>query len=590
MAEPTPYVPKQLCIGQWRLQDSDGCTNDSSTLEQYVAESIEIAGAPINVFKLLGVHEQGRLMDLTGAGTPLSSGSASGSDVNNAFDISADSWKSSQVGPAVVSTPAWIGYYFGSKKTSFGTEKYRPPSPILQHITTLKIQQGPNVQNRALQVRIDRADGTLDARLVSQLITSTAILSNIRAAQTAKWGTVYVTATSSSQFSVSGPSGIETGTIGSFKGTDVLFDLQGPLNVGDIFRIELDVRWKRADIVNLPNTSNLEQIAIRQTAPASYWRLVPLIFNGGPTDSWEIVKLELIDFQSTSIDNIEDTFFLENRDRDYSSTSIEIKAQYQPVDSLGDLGKFGFNLLDQYAFSVSFSRMVELLGRPIVIGDVIEVTPELAYDQKLKPVKKFLEVSDASWAAEGFTPGWKPTVYRFTAVQLLPSQEHRDIFGTSNDQLYKVDDGTFFNKIGQHQDAQLLVAEDAATTALDQVPETGADPQEIASGAPLLNNVNKPGDRTDQQDLYVEDAIPPDGLPYREGFTLPDANTAVDGEYFRQIFPPDTRIPARLYKFNIIKHRWIYQETDMRDTYSSHKPSIRSALVSLGSKSLKSDL
>jgi hypothetical protein len=234
--------------------------------------------------------------------------------------------------------------------------------------------------------------------------------------------------------------------------------------------------------------------------------------------------------------------------------------------------------------------MVELLGRPIVVGDVIEVTPELAYDQNLKPIKKFLEVIDASWAAEGFTPGWKPLIYRFTAVPLLPSQEHRDLFGTPDEQLYKVDDGTFFNNIGQHQNAQLTVAEDAATVALDQVPEIGADPQEIASGAPLLNNVNKLGERTDQQDMYVQDAIPPDGLPYKEGYTFPDANTALDGDYFRQIYPPDTRIPARLYKFNAIKHRWIYQETDMRDSYSSHKPSIRSALVSLGSKSLKSDL
>ena len=71
--------------------------------------------------------------------------------------------------------------------------------------------------------------------------------------------------------------------------------------------------------------------------------------------------------------------------------------------------------------------MIEKLGRPIIIGDIIEVCPEMAYDQNMNLVKKYLEVTDAGWSAEGYTPGWTPLLYRFTAQQLIPGQEHRDI-------------------------------------------------------------------------------------------------------------------------------------------------------------------
>jgi len=58
------YTPPNLCIGTYTLQND--CTDkaDNNTLENYIAENIEIAGAKINVFMLRGVHAQGKLMDL----------------------------------------------------------------------------------------------------------------------------------------------------------------------------------------------------------------------------------------------------------------------------------------------------------------------------------------------------------------------------------------------------------------------------------------------------------------------------------------------------------------------------------------------
>ncbi len=147
-----PYTPLDLCVGTWRLNDADSecLQNEKKIQEEYVAEQLAIAGVPLNVFKLLGVHEQGRLVDLTGSGSALSSGAAAGYAASNAFITSPSlTWRSAQVGTAVVTTPSYIGYNFGTKKNPLGGQAYGPPAPVFQHITTIKIQQSSNPNKRA---------------------------------------------------------------------------------------------------------------------------------------------------------------------------------------------------------------------------------------------------------------------------------------------------------------------------------------------------------------------------------------------------------------------------------------------------------
>jgi hypothetical protein len=315
---------------------------------------------------------------------------------------------------------------------------------------------------------------------------------------------------------------------------------------------------------------------IKQSAPARYWRVVPLIFAGALTGShWVVEKLELFDYQATRLDNIQDTLFMENRDRDYANTAIPLKAAYTPFDAASDLSKFGFQVMDLYTFTVSFSRMVQLLGRPIVVGDVLELPSELQYDHNLRPVRKFLEVTDVGWSAEGYMPGtWKPLVYKFNAQQLIPSQEHRDIIGTADTQKYTVDDGSFFEGIEQIQTAPLTTTEANQAESLQKVPEKGENIRELASGT----NRNQAPGTYDGVGPYVEDGLPPDGLPYTSGFKLPDVSTATDNQYFRLEYDPKTKISARLYKFSAVKNKWIYVETDRRGERTAHKPSQREVL------------
>lgn len=586
----TSYVPPQLCLGDWQVQNDCSVNADSQTINNYVAESIEIAGAQINVFKLLGVHEQGLLVDLTGQGYAISSGAAAGSDASHAFDISNLGWTSAQQGNAVVTNPAYVGYFFGNLKTSYGTQKYSKPEYIMQHITTIQLQQSANANQRALQIRVDRSDGSLTASS-SFIGTGDGVVSYLQPGFKPAQNTIVLVATSATTFSVLdytlGPQ--PSYTVGQpYASKDFKFAINVgsiPFAPGDTFTISSGLAWLRADVVNVPNDGNLNTINLRASAPAPYWRIVPTLFAGTATDMWEVVKLAMMDYQATSLDNIQDTLLMENRDRDYSTSSIMLKCTYQPFDSIGDVGKFGFNILDQYIFQCSFARMVQLLGRPIVVGDIIEVTPELAYDRNLRPVKKYLEVMDCGWGSEGFTPQWQPTLYRFQAQQLIPSQENRDIIKPPQEQLYTVSDGTFFENVTQVQTEPYLATKDIAQQARIAVPETGGDPQEIASAMAMI-----PGDvrgSNDGTDIYVEDGMPPNGAPYEEGYVLPTSGMH-DGDYYRLNYPDELQLAARLYQYNSTKGSWIYLETDRRQQYSSMRPSLRNALINMNSKSIKS--
>lgn len=565
---PKKYVAPDLCSGTLDLTQ----TGDDKYQEQIAAENLNISGAPINIFKLLGIHEQGKLVDVVGAGSALN-GSA------DAFDAIAPNWVSSQTGLAVLTAPAWMGYDFGTTKTSFGQDVNAPGAADAQHITSLRITQ-PVQNRRALQIRVERSNGGYTPGTVQSTGTGNGTITDYASGAGASPGTFMLTALSPTTFSVyfTSASTVVLGvcTVGqrfnSMFGSFTVRPGSIPFVIGDMMSLPITLEWFRVDVVNLPDSPAPALIRLKQSSPSRYWRLVPTSFSGvGTVQPWEVQKLELFDYQATTLDDVQDALFLENRDRDYASQSVQLKVAYQPFDSISDLSKFGFQISDNYTFTTVYALMVKALGRPVVIGDVLEVPSEMQYDHNLRPVRKFLEVTDVSWAADGYTTQWRPITFRFQAAQLIPSQEHRDLLGTIDTQKYVVDDGSFFDGIEQIQTKVLTASEAITAEALEVVPEKGTNVREIASG---MNLYNKPGSY-DGADPYVSDGLPPDGQAYKEGFKLPDVATAVDNDFYRLNYDPKLKISSRLYKFSAIKNQWLFVETDRRSERTSHKPSQR---------------
>jgi len=226
-------------------------------------------------------------------------------------------------------------------------------------------------------------------------------------------------------------------------------------------------------------------------------------------------------YVATEINNIQDKVLLENRDRDYAEEDITIKGYYDLQDIPTELTAFGIELPSLIMYlTVSFSACVKSLGRPLVIGDIMEIPSEAQYSAELKKILKWMEVTDVSWSPEGYTPGWRPTLLRVIAQPAYASQETQDIFGDLDsslpDELGSVVGGDGNSPIYQDYFA---VSQTLEAEARDAVPERGAEAsshvrqfeqEEIDEAAKHGANIAKIG--LNPRGLYVEDAMPPNNF------------------------------------------------------------------------------
>lgn len=509
-----PYPSTQNC-SPFQL------SNDSNTIiDQYVSEHINIGGAILNIYKLLGIHEQGKLVDVTGKGEPISGGYVGQYIPDNAFDIYQTEWRSAQKGVGVVQS-SYIGYDFGEIKLKDQSRNmYGIETKVYKHITAVKIKQSSNIANRITKARIERS------------------------------------------------------------------------NDGE--------KWFGSSIIDLPNDNCLNLIKFKSSAPARYWRIRPVEFNGGVGDYWGVVALQMFhDYEATQLGNIQDKIFFENRDRDYNTDPIVVKGVYELVETSTELTKFGIDLPTQmYYFDVSFTTCIEQLERPIVIGDIIELPSETQYDPNLNPIKKWLEVTDVSWSTKGYTPGWKPTLLKIVTQPAMVSQETQDLFGDLADVYSPDNSGLVINNDGLNKiyqdffDITQTINAEAHKAVTEQGGEASSvfrewEQNEIDNAATQglhtlsqigMNDINQGKTAVKK---YVEDAIPSNNAPYTEGISFP--TSPKNGDYHRLTYEGLSKdVPARLHRWSTSKGRWIYLETDRRFEFNSPKKTIEEFLKSGG--------
>lgn len=489
-------------------------SGDACYADSLIVESTRIAGAKLNVYKLLGVHEQGKLVDLVGTGNAVTSGNAVNFPAENAFNNYLPEWRSFQKGPMVV-TAAFIGYDFSSIKLENGRDKYGIETRVKQHISKLKITQGCNSKNRISKARVERSqDG---------------------------------------------------------------------------------ITWYGVDIINLLDDKEEHEYDIKQSVHSRFWRIRPLIFNGGPNDWWAVKKIELIDYAVTSLSNIQDDMgFMETRDRSYSTEPVQLKGYYDFIDVQTDLTKFGLELPSQQFFiRVPYSYSIALLGRPIIPGDIIEMPSEAQIGHDLSIVKKYVTVIDIGHDSAGFTSSWEAKIQRVIAQPMIASQETMDIVGkfyTEKDQYGSLQlNDEVFTSLSDIADHKITAAADT------QLPEQGDDISslrqltseelQLASDAGFdLSNI-----AVQTTGHYVEDGMPPANTPPAL-FTVGDEfpNNPQDGHYHRLTYTQYVKfdIPPRLYKWNSSKNEWEFIEIDRRYSYNKLQPTIKKYLSDPNKKGL----
>ena len=130
--------------------------------------------------------------------------------------------------------------------------------------------------------------------------------------------------------------------------------------------------------------------------------------------------------------NIQDLLFLENRDRKYEPNIYRLRGHYNVQNLDFDLSQFGLFLNNDIIFiTVHYNEMIDILGRKLIVGDVIEL-PHLTDYHPLNDtipigLRRYYQITDGNYASEGFSPTWYPHLWRIKCEPLVDSQEFAGI-------------------------------------------------------------------------------------------------------------------------------------------------------------------
>ena len=157
----------------------------------------------------------------------------------------------------------------------------------------------------------------------------------------------------------------------------------------------------------------------------------------GPTNQGPSTDYTQPDYAVQSPTNIQDLLFLENRDRAYDTNIYRLRGHYTVQNLDFDLSQFGLFLNNDIIFvTVHYNDMIGLVGRKLMVGDVIELPHLIDYnplDETIQyALKRFMQVTDANYASEGFSPTWFPHLWRIKLEPLTDSEEFSQILSQPN--------------------------------------------------------------------------------------------------------------------------------------------------------------
>ena len=155
----------------------------------------------------------------------------------------------------------------------------------------------------------------------------------------------------------------------------------------------------------------------------------------GQTDQGASTDYTQPQYDTLSPMNIQDLLFLENRDRTYDPSVYRLRGHYNVQNLDFDLSQFGLFLNNDIIFIVvHYNDMIDIMGRKLMVGDVIELPHLLDFnplDEKIPTaLKRFYQITDANFASEGFSQTWFPHLWRIKCEKLVNSEEFSQILQT----------------------------------------------------------------------------------------------------------------------------------------------------------------
>jgi len=152
----------------------------------------------------------------------------------------------------------------------------------------------------------------------------------------------------------------------------------------------------------------------------------------GPTNEGTSVDYTQPQYDSLNPNNIQDLLFLENRDRTYDPNIYRLRGHYNVQNLDFDLSQFGLFLNNDIIFvTIHYNDMIDIIGRKLMVGDVLELPHLLDYNPLKEDIpvalKRFMQITDTNYASEGFSQTWFPHLWRIKCEPLVDSQEFSQI-------------------------------------------------------------------------------------------------------------------------------------------------------------------
>lgn len=271
---------------------------------------------------------------------------------------------------------------------------------------------------------------------------------------------------------------------------------------------------------------------------------------------------------------IQDLLLLENRDRKYDKNVYELRGVYNAQDNDFDLSQFGLFLsADNLFFAFHINDMIDIMGRKIMSGDVLEL-PNLRDDtllsqdpdQQFGPViPKLYKVDDTGRDAQGFSSTWYPHTWRVRISPLSDSQEYRDILDQAANSFGDPTAGGEDNSVGTNDAGQTL--RDLISTFPDELEISNSIIAEAERQVPNRNLEHAHLYVSEQNEngipyLFMTDAEPPNGATLLGSGNEFPAMPA-DGSWFlRTDYSPNV-----LYKRE--GPRWVRKEADYKEKWTT---------------------
>ncbi len=208
------------------------------------------------------------------------------------------------------------------------------------------------------------------------------------------------------------------------------------------------------------------------------------------------------------IRQIQDLFFLENRDRAYDSNVYELRGAYNVQDYEFNMTQFALFLdTDTLYLEFHIRDTVDKIGRKLMSGDVLEfphLRDEMLLEEDAPAVNKFYVVQDVTRAAGGWAQNWRPYIFRVKLKPLTDSQEYKDILNQA--------------AIGPDGDDSGFNVRDLISDFRDQIGISDAIAEQAEAEVPYRNFETAhfyvvPGDEMGKQYpwIFAGDGKPPNG-------------------------------------------------------------------------------